>query len=96
MIMTVAEWICYLYQQSKIPGPPGPKGDTGAQGPPGPPGCGYMYLGQWDANNTYPLLFDGTCKVSVSEGGKMYENLVDSNKGNNPNSEPTKWKLIFG
>lgn len=78
-------------------GPKGDRGDVGPQGPPGEPcGCGYMYLGQWNANNVYPLKFNCTSKVYVSLGEKMYENLVDSNKGNNPNNSPTKWKHIFG
>lgn len=82
-------------------GPAGPKGDTGAQGPKGDPGtCSCIpsfYLGEWDANKTYPLTF-GTCnsKVYVAHGGRMYENLVASNKGFNPQTETTKWKLIFG
>lgn len=105
-IMSIKQWICWLYKQvlnlyeeiSNIPaGPQGPKGEPGPQGPEGPkgdPGCGYVYLGQWNANNTYPLSFSG-CKVYVSQGEKMYENLVDNNKGSSPGEEK-KWKKIFG
>lgn len=75
-------------------GPQGPKGDKGDPGESG--GCKYIYLGQWNGNNIYPLKFQNSCSVYVSLGEKMYENLTDNNKGNNPNACPTKWKLIFG
>lgn len=83
------------------PGPPGPagpqgeKGDTGPQGPPGPSSeCSYFYLGDWDANNVYPLFFSG-CQAYVSQGGRLYKNLKQNNKGNNPNNSPY-WEKIFG
>lgn len=81
-----------------VKGDPGPQGIQGPKGDKGDPGeCScecYFYAGQWNANNTYPLYFKG-CKVHISQGEKMYENLKDNNKGNNPNCSQC-WKQILG
>lgn len=65
-----------------------PKGKDGVN-------SGYIYLGNWNANNTYPLRFKD-CIVYVSHGEKLYENKINNNKGNNPNSTNKSWDLIFG
>lgn len=80
-------------------GPQGVKGDTGAtgrQGPKGDPGgvqC--FYMGEWTGSHTYPLTCCGGTAY-VSHGEKLYKNLKDNNKGNNPEVSPTFWLLIFG
>ncbi len=37
-VKSLQQWICYLANQAKIPGPQGPQGDPGPMGPQGPQG----------------------------------------------------------
>src|SRR5207245_6946362 len=60
-------------------------GATGAQGLQGPPAT---FKGVWDNATTY------STGDAVSFNGSSYVSLVNSNAGNQPDTNPSQWTLL--